>query len=201
MTEIKRVKRAVKSALYKQAWCKFVKEGEGCRFGAKCTFAHSVTDISSHNACYKKSMCQDWIRGTECPLGVFCMYAHSELEFAKYAMKGLSDTDFFMCSFRLKPCPLKEIGWAHDWAWCGFYHGPLDKRRDPDLIDPSLKICECKEVDCNHPHSAADVCYHPRNYRTTFCRRKACEFGLVCSFAHSSTELRTVKVNDNGSMS
>jgi len=96
--------------------------------------------------------------------------------------QSAKDIRVFLETFKTVKCT--EDAW-HDWFTCPCYHNVKDKRRDP----------YCEPYDPADAINKVEVAYHPRNFRTRLCHRRAstgkCDFGNVCAFAHCEGELRS----------
>lgn len=76
----------------KTRMCRFSSEGE-CRYGAGCTFAHSVDELTTPPDLVKTSLCVAWEKGSCTVASQFCPFAHGEVELratAAFAEQPLS---------------------------------------------------------------------------------------------------------------
>ena len=72
--------RDKKLSLYKTELCRTWEETGVCRYGPKCQFAHSGTELRTidRHPKYKTEMCKTfWERGT-CPYGKRCCFIHTD---------------------------------------------------------------------------------------------------------------------------
>ncbi|ORX83972.1 hypothetical protein BCR32DRAFT_201294, partial [Anaeromyces robustus] len=67
-----------KANLYKTELCRSYEETGHCRYGSKCQFAHSESELRhvDRHPKYKTEMCKTfWEQGT-CPYGKRCCFIH-----------------------------------------------------------------------------------------------------------------------------
>ncbi|TPX68020.1 hypothetical protein SpCBS45565_g03381 [Spizellomyces sp. 'palustris'] len=96
-----------KMSLYKTELCRSWEETGTCRYGNKCQFAHSETELRpvDRHPKYKTEMCKTfWEKGT-CPYGKRCCFIHTE----KDVEKKLQDIDKKLIVIR-KPSDEKTAG-------------------------------------------------------------------------------------------
>ncbi|OUM62403.1 hypothetical protein PIROE2DRAFT_61919 [Piromyces sp. E2] len=74
-----------KANLYKTELCRSYEETGSCRYGSKCQFAHSISELRpvDRHPKYKTEMCKTfWEQGT-CPYGKRCCFIHTPRDLAK----------------------------------------------------------------------------------------------------------------------
>eukprot|EP01017_Pseudomicrothorax_dubius_P011501 TRINITY_DN1430_c0_g1_i4.p1 TRINITY_DN1430_c0_g1~~TRINITY_DN1430_c0_g1_i4.p1 ORF type:complete len:614 (-),score=75.75 TRINITY_DN1430_c0_g1_i4:61-1902(-) len=99
-------------------------------------------------------------------------------------------------TFKTRKC---NIAGNHNFKRCPFYHSQ-DRRRDPTVYFYKCEKCEdhhhrMQQPDsCPFAHNKVEELYHPDRYRFKYCNYfphnlDECEYGNVCSFAHSDKEI------------
>ncbi|CAL1140685.1 unnamed protein product [Cladocopium goreaui] len=92
------------------------------------------------------------------------------------------DVDKFISTFKTRACTDEK---HHDWFQCPFFHGKVDKRRDP---------FEVAYLPDDAGLTGTEKAYHPVNFRTKYCetfsRARKCKYGAYCAFAHAENEVR-----------
>jgi hypothetical protein len=92
------------------------------------------------------------------------------------------DVDKFISTFKTRACTDEK---HHDWFQCPFFHGKVDKRRDP---------FEVAYLPDDAGLTGTEKAYHPVNFRTKYCetfsRARKCKYGAYCAFAHADNEVR-----------
>lgn len=102
-----------------------------------------------------------------------------------------------LMTFKTQPCK-NQI--AHNPKKCFFYHDSnmKDRRRPPtfytsELCTKANNDCQLSE-NCPQAHNRVEDFYHPEKYKTKFCqtfpnRVNNCDYGDLCAFAHTESEL------------
>lgn len=82
MNEENSPKNGTKSSLYKTELCKRFSEFGNCRYGAKCQFAHGITELRHvvRHPKYKTTKCKSYWGSGHCPYGSRCRFIHEETE-------------------------------------------------------------------------------------------------------------------------
>ncbi|RGB31261.1 hypothetical protein C1646_627246, partial [Rhizophagus diaphanus] len=71
-------KEQKKATLYKTEMCRNWEERGSCRYGTKCQFAHSETELRKvqHHPKYKTEICKTFWQNGTCPYGKRCCFIH-----------------------------------------------------------------------------------------------------------------------------
>ncbi|GBB99881.1 hypothetical protein RclHR1_03670001 [Rhizophagus clarus] len=75
-------KEQKKATLYKTEMCRNWEERGSCRYGTKCQFAHSETELRKvqHHPKYKTEICKTFWQNGTCPYGKRCCFIHNDKE-------------------------------------------------------------------------------------------------------------------------
>ncbi|CAG8549469.1 20860_t:CDS:2 [Racocetra persica] len=73
-------KEQKKATLYKTEMCRNWEERGSCRYGNKCQFAHSDTELRkvTHHPKYKTEICKTFWQNGTCPYGKRCCFIHND---------------------------------------------------------------------------------------------------------------------------
>lgn len=114
-------------------------------------------------------------------------------------------TEFNPATYKIYKCPLGPIC-KLDNKLCFNYHGPKDKRRNPELYIYKAELCpnlyennkrkkngKCEQGDqCNKAHNYFEYFYHPSKFRKSECKQedvknnKYCKERLICPYRHET---------------
>ena len=202
---------------YWDVLCHFIQSSGRCADGDNCIFAHTRAEVAFHPARFRTRQCSgSECRGAVCcfahskhAIRVHAQNAYglkfpaSELVIREIPLKALSVVKKVkegfgisvgsLNSFKSTLCP--ELNTLHERKKCLHFHGNLDRRRLPVSYEPQM--CEspvsCAE-SCDKCHNRVELLYHPSVFKARLCpvypEVDCCEWGELCSFAHSVGELR-----------
>ncbi|CAG8653948.1 17313_t:CDS:2 [Acaulospora colombiana] len=79
-TTIELEKEQKKATLYKTEMCRNWEERGSCRYGNKCQFAHSESELRkiTHHPKYKTEICKTFWQNGTCPYGKRCCFIHND---------------------------------------------------------------------------------------------------------------------------
>lgn len=196
-------RRALTEFCYSPRRCR---HGDKCASGDRCRFAHSDLEMQYHPVHFRTLPCDN----AGCSRA-FCSFAHGKPRkptptspHHDYALV-LCGTETILSSYKVLPC--EDQSEARGGPQCGCrdfkYHSPAERRRPLCFYQPIPcqeanrfglwhTIVECERGDsCDFAHSRFEVMFHPLVYKTRLCTRRRCQFGRLCSHAHSFEELRS----------
>ena len=190
-----------------------------------CPFAHGIVEETYHPFVYKKFKCHK----NGC-IDKNCFLYHesikddmeTEVDFDSDEMLNLQNvlssskedikitpkdsgnfipSEFNPSTYKIYKCPLGPIC-KLDKKLCLNYHGPGDKRRNPNSykakLCPNLYEHNKKKKDgkcdlgddCDCAHNLYEYYYHPKKFRTVKCpqekKSKYCRERLICPYLHET---------------
>lgn len=115
-------------ALYKTEICRTFEETGTCKYGDRCQFAHSQTELrpTSRHPRYKTEVCKTFWEKGSCPYGQRCCFIHNE---SHSGVPTLSKSMSFSSS-----CILND-----NWSHSGIQIAPHDSGRQESKILSRLK--------------------------------------------------------------
>jgi hypothetical protein len=106
-------------------------DGEACKRGDACEYAHSKVEQLYSYPRYKTKFCTHYPNDCEnCEYGEYCSFAHHEKELRIELIHHFTkDQDFFIFHYKTLWCPYNYI--QHDRSKCFYAHNWQDFRRKP----------------------------------------------------------------------